>query len=96
MDRSPSLTDRAYELRTYTLRDATAAQAYSQRWKAHITSLHKFHIKTKAVFIGKSDPKQVIALVQYAVSDDPQVVTKNYMASVEFKKDMEGFDMTSF
>lgn len=85
-----------YEIRTYTLKSAEIAKEYSTHWEPHISSLAKFNITTHAVFRSLTNPKQVIALLQYRDGDDPKAIAGQYMQSQEFKKDMEGFDMSSF
>jgi hypothetical protein len=82
-----------FEIRTYTLASPTAAQLYSQRWKAHISSLEKFDITTIGVW--SSGESQVVALVRYRDGDNPKETTSRYMQSQDFRNDMEGFDMKS-
>ncbi|KAI1843805.1 hypothetical protein JX265_001098 [Neoarthrinium moseri] len=84
------------ELRTYTLTTTAAADQYAQIWQKHIVSLAGFNVTTRSVWRNEGDDKQVIAIVQYALGDDPVAVTEAYMASAAFAQDMEGFNMSSF
>ncbi|KAI0162429.1 hypothetical protein BJ166DRAFT_523573 [Pestalotiopsis sp. NC0098] len=84
------------ELRTYTLTSTNATVQYTQIWKKHIVSLEKFNVTTRAVWNPEDNDKQVIALVQYAMGDDPANVTAAYMASEYFAEDMSGFSFSNF
>ncbi|KAK6212670.1 hypothetical protein LQW54_005092 [Pestalotiopsis sp. IQ-011] len=84
------------ELRTYTLTSANATTQYTQIWKKHLVSLEKFNDTTRAVWNPENNDKQVIALIQYAMGDDPANVTAAYMASEYFAEDMSGFSFSNF
>ena len=43
-----------------------------------------------------ANDKQVVALIQYAMGDDPTNVTAAYMASEYFAEDMSGFSFSNF
>ncbi|MBS1166634.1 MAG: family containing protein [Proteobacteria bacterium] len=85
-----------YELRTYTLKSAKAAETYRAIWIKHIESLKAFGITTHGVFSVPSDPTKVVALVAYPEESDPVQVGGHYMASDLFKADMAGFDFSTF
>ncbi|WP_407497932.1 NIPSNAP family protein [Acinetobacter baumannii] len=85
-----------YQLRIYTLKSKEAAQTYLKIWEKHVESLSKFNIKTHAVYLDQATECQVIALVSYEDRSDPNEVTKQYMNSSEFHKDMKGFDFSNF
>lgn len=85
-----------FELRTYTLTSAKAAEIYRAIWIKHIESLKAFDITTHGVFTVSDDPTKVIALVAYAEGTDPAREGGRYMASDLFKADMAGFDFSTF
>lgn len=87
---------KTYEIRTYTLKSADAAAAYSAIWIKHIESLKAFGIVTHGVFTVPGDPTKIVALVNYPEGVDPGEATRRYMASDLFKADMAGFDFASF
>lgn len=80
------------ERRTYTLRSTEAADDYSQHWLHQEQSLTKYNVVVKAVWISRANPKQVIALLQYPVDNDPADIMDKYMNSEAFNNDMAGFD----
>ncbi|KAI8716013.1 NIPSNAP domain-containing protein [Fusarium sp. LHS14.1] len=82
------------ELRSYTLATFNATNQYVQTWRKHIESLKQFNITTRAVWTPEGNDKQVMALVQYAIGDDPAVVGAAYMASEAFTNDMAGFNLS--
>ncbi|EEU33671.1 uncharacterized protein NECHADRAFT_89272 [Fusarium vanettenii 77-13-4] len=84
------------ELRSYTLATVNATNQYVQIWKKHIESLKQFNITTRAVWTPEGNDKQVMALVQYAIGDDPADVGAAYMASEAFTNDMVGFNFSNF
>lgn len=87
------------QLRIYTLATSEAANQYfTKHWTAHIKSLKKFGITTKNVLLEKNttDVTRIFAIVSYEPNADLDEVTKAYMASPEFKSDMEGFDFNNF
>lgn len=81
-----------YELRIYTLDSAESADLYRRIWIKHMTSLERFGIRTAGVFSVANDAAKVVALVKYPESADPDALGARYMASAEFRADMEGFD----
>jgi len=85
-----------YELRTYTLKSAKAAETYRAIWIKHIESLKAFAITTHGVFSVPSDPTKVVALVAYPEGANPAQLGGHYMASDLFKADMAGFDFSAF
>lgn len=83
------------EIRTYTLASDEALEQYSTvHWGRHIASLAKFGIITHHVWteVGGDQPR-LVALVEYKDGADPREVTGRYMASQEFRADMDGFAM---
>ncbi len=85
---------RNLQLRTYHLRTEEAATVYLPHWLLHIKSLKSFGVETHAFFSNLSDPRIVIALISFAEHADPEIVTRNYMQSDAFERDMTGFDVT--
>lgn len=85
-----------YELRTYTLKSAKAAETYRAIWILHIESLKTLGITTHGVFTVPGEPTKVIALVAYPEWTDPNELGARYMASDLFKADMAGFDFSDF
>ena len=86
-----------YQLRTYTLKSAEAARAYAPYWPArHKASLEAYGVKMSGVFLTRSAPHKVIAVVQFPPGKDPQTTMKEYTGSEQFKKDLEGFDKSQF
>lgn len=84
-----------YQLRIYTLRTADALQDYvTAHWPRHIPSLLAFGVATHGIWTDH-DPgsHRLFALISYPEGADPASVTAAYMASPEFKADMEGFDV---
>ena len=83
------------QLRIYTVADRKSAEQYfTVHWARHIVSLAKYGIKTEKVYMedGAEGPTRVVAICTYdgnvAESED------KYMASADFRADMEGFDMS--
>lgn len=94
---APSCAQRIFEVRTYTLATATAAQAYLGVWAKHVVSLKAFGIQTLKYEIAPgSDGLKVRALVAYPAGSDPAVLDAAYRASAQLKADMAGFDVTQF
>lgn len=84
-----------YQLRQYFFKTAEAAQSYIAIWPHHVESLKVFDITTHGFFSADADPLQVIALVSYPDGADPEQVTRGYMQSAGFAKDMAGFDVST-
>lgn len=82
-----------YHLRRYFLDSEDAAVAYLTIWRAHITSLVALNITTVGFFTIEENPREVVALLRFAESDDPVQAIRAYMASPGFAQDMAGFDM---
>ena len=86
----------AFQLRTYTLKSASLAQAYAQRWKPTMASIAKYNVTTRGVYLSETNPKQVIAIVQFKDGDDPATKIKEYAESEAFKKDLGDIEMSNF
>lgn len=86
----------SYELRTYTLASAQAAELYKAIWIKHIESLKAFGVTTHGVFTIPDAPNKIVALVAYPEGVDPAEATRRYMGSDLFKADMAGFDFSNF
>jgi NIPSNAP len=86
-----------YQLRIYTLRTAEALEDYATaHWPRHIHSLRAFGVATHGIWTDhNADAHRLIALISYPEAADPAAVTAAYMASPEFKADMEGFDISN-
>ncbi|MCD7886028.1 MAG: hypothetical protein LUG44_00175 [Clostridiales bacterium] len=92
-----------FQLRIYTLATREAAETYAHvHWNRHVPSLERFGIRTHAVYLetGTAGPEvppdgikqtRVCALVSYD-GEDFAAQNARYMASPEFRADMEGFD----
>jgi hypothetical protein len=83
-----------FQLRIYTLRSAEALDRYSSvHWARHIGSHEAFGGATPGVWTEREgSAERLVALVSFADDADPTAVTDEYLASAEFKADMEGFD----
>lgn len=86
----------AIQLRTYTLKTSNLALAYAQRWKPTMASIAKFGVKTRGVYLNETNPKQVIAIVEFKDGDDPAKKIEEYASSESFKTDLGNLDMSSF
>ena len=86
-----------YQLRIYPLRTAEALEEYATaRWPRHIPSLRAFDVTTHGIWIDHNvEAHRLIALISYPEGADPAAVTTAYMASPEFKADMDGFDVSN-
>lgn len=96
-----------FQLRIYTLATREAAETYARvHWNRHVPSLERFGIRTHAVYqeasttgraAGPEVPldgdgqTRVCVLVSYD-GEDFAAQNARYMASPEFRADMEGFD----
>ncbi|WP_406432431.1 NIPSNAP family protein [Streptomyces sp. NBC_00631] len=87
-----------YQLRVYTLRSADALSAYEKIWANHIPGMAKHRITTHGVWTVPTAPGngtfQLYALVSYRDTDDGQERLEAYLSSLEFRADMEGFDIS--
>ncbi|MFB7336005.1 NIPSNAP family protein [Streptomyces adustus] len=87
-----------YQLRAYTLCSPEALIAYENIWSKHIPGLAKHRITTHGVWTVPAGPgsgaPQLYALVSYRDADDVQERLQAYLASPEFRTDMEGFDIS--
>jgi hypothetical protein len=86
------------QLRIYTLADKKTAEHYCTiHWTKHLTSLPKFGVEIKGVWMGNSSEteNQVIAIISFSEDADISEVTDRYMKSSEFADDMAGFDKSS-
>jgi NIPSNAP len=86
-----------YQLRIYTLRTSEALEDYATaHWPRHIHSLRAFGVTTLGIWTDhNADAHRLIALISYPEAADPAAVTAAYMASPEFKADMDGFDISN-
>ncbi|MFI9612099.1 NIPSNAP family protein [Streptomyces sp. NPDC052023] len=87
-----------YQLRVYTLCGPEALVAYETVWSKHIPGMAKHRITTHGVWTvpaapGSEAPQRLYALVSYRDADDVQERLQAYLASPEFRADMEGFDI---
>ncbi|WP_225102531.1 NIPSNAP family protein [Streptomyces sp. CoH27] len=86
-----------FQLRVYTLSSAEALVAYETIWSKHIPGMAKHRITTHGVWTVPEAPgsgtPQLYALVSYRDGDDVQERLLAYLASPEFRADMEGFDL---
>lgn len=83
-----------FQLRIYTLATRQAAETYARvHWNRHVPSLERFGIHTHSVYQETNTDGQtrVCALVSYD-GEDFAAQNARYMASPEFRADMEGFD----
>ncbi|MEI5011646.1 NIPSNAP family protein [Streptomyces sp. NPDC087659] len=87
-----------YQLRVYTLSSPKALIAYGNVWSKHIPGLAKHRITTHGIWTVAAAPgsgaPQLCALVSYRDADDVQERLQAYLASPEFRADMEGFDIS--
>ncbi|WEV44010.1 hypothetical protein OZX56_01905 [Lactobacillus sp. ESL0684] len=88
-----------YQLRIYTINNLENAKIYLDvHWTRHIPSLKKYGITTCNVFRTDhqaDEEQQVLALVKCDADQDLNELNQKYMASPEFKVDMQGFDMSA-
>jgi hypothetical protein len=86
-----------YQLRIYTLRTPEALKDYATaHWPRHIPSLRAFGVTTHGIWTDHdADAHRLVALISYPERADPAAVTAAYMASPEFKADMERFDVSN-
>lgn len=83
------------QLCTYTVADRESAKKYfTVHWERHKVSLAKYGIQTLKVYMedGAEGPTRVVAICSY--DGDVEESEKRYMASEDFRADMEGFDMS--
>ncbi|KAF2158817.1 hypothetical protein M409DRAFT_61324 [Zasmidium cellare ATCC 36951] len=83
------------QLRTYTLKSASLAAAYAQRWKPTMASIAKHNITTRGVYLSETNPKQVVAVVEFKDGDDPDTKIGEYASSPAFKEDLGEIDLSS-
>lgn len=84
------------QLRTYTLKTAGYALTYAARWKPTMASIAKHNITTRGVYLNETNPKQVIAIVEFKTGDDPAAKIEEYATSEAFKADLGELDMSCF
>ena len=84
------------QLRTYTLKTASYALAYAARWKPTMSSIAKYNVTTRGVYLNETNPKQVIAIVEFRDGDDPAAKIEEYAKSDAFKVDLGELDMSCF
>lgn len=61
-----------------------------------MASIAKLNIKTRGVYLSETNPKQVIAMVEFKDDDDPTAKIEAYANSEAFKEDLGELDMSSF
>ena len=83
-------------MRTYTLKNANLASQYFQRWKPTAASIARLNVKTRAVYLNETNPKQVLAIIEFRDEDDPASTIAKYTSSEDFKRDLGELDMTAF
>lgn len=83
-------------MRTYTLKSANLASQYFQRWKPTAASIAKLNVKTRGVYLNETNPKQVLAIIEFRDGDDPATTIEKYAGSEAFKADLGELDMTAF
>lgn len=84
-------------LRTYTLKSAQSAIQFSTHWKSIAAALEQNHnVLTTGVYLSRSNPTQVRALVHYPSGSEPEKVMADFAKSDAFKKALNGFDMSEF
>lgn len=83
-----------FQLRIYALRSAEALDRYATvHWARHIPSLAKFGVTTHGIWTQRGDDgHRLIVLISYPYGADPEALERDFMASAEFAKDMDGFD----
>ena len=85
-----------FHLRTYTLKSASLATQYAQRWKPTMASIAKFNVRTRGVYLNETNPKQVLAIIEFRDEDDPGAKIEAYANSGSFKEDLGDLDMSAF
>lgn len=83
-------------MRTYTLQNAALASKYFQRWKPTANSIAKLNVKTRGVYLNETNPKQVLAIIEFRDGDDPAATIEKYASSEAFKEDLGELDMSAF
>ena len=61
-----------------------------------MASIAKLNVKTSGVYLSETNPKQVIAMVEFKDDDDPTAKIEAYASSEAFKEDLGELDMSSF
>ncbi|EFC40421.1 predicted protein [Naegleria gruberi] len=89
------MSQRNYQLRTYTLKTKESALQYRDIWYDHVESLKVVGIQTHGIFIPVDCEEQVIALVSYNTDKTVEEYTLEYMNSEGFKKDVKDFDISN-
>lgn len=60
-------------------------------------SIARHHnITTRGVYLNETNPKQVIAIVEFKDGDDPAAKIEEYVKSDAFKADLGELDMSCF
>ena len=83
-------------MRTYTLKNASLASKYFQRWKPTAASIAKLNVKTRGVYLNETNPQQVLAIIEFRDGDDPAATIEKYASSEAFKTDLGELDMSAF
>ncbi|HEY8984785.1 MAG TPA: NIPSNAP family protein [Streptomyces sp.] len=85
---------RVYELRTYTLASREDLDFYKDViYPRHLDSFPKHGIRPHGFWTSPGDDEpRLFVLASMDEGADPAEVAQRYMASAEFKEDLEGFD----
>lgn len=83
-------------LRTDTLKSASLASAYFQRWEPIAASIAKLNVTTRGVYLNETNPKQVLAIVEFQEGYDPVVTIERYANSETFKSDLGELNLSAF
>ena len=61
-----------------------------------MSSITKHNITTRGVYLNETNPKQVIAIIEFKEGDDPAAKIEEYAKSEQFKIDLGELDMSCF
>lgn len=61
-----------------------------------MASITNYNIKTRGVYLNETNPKQVIAIVEFQDGDNPAAKIEEYAKSYAFKADLGDLDMSCF
>ena len=83
-----------FQFRTYTLRSPDALHRYATvHWARHLETFAAFGVTTHGVWAERhGTANRLVALIRYPTGADPDLLTRQIMASPEFGADMAGFD----
>lgn len=60
-----------------------------------MASIAKHNITTRGVFLSETNPKQVVAVVEFRDGDDPATKVAEYANSPAFKEDLAELDLSN-